>query len=683
VKEKRSKKTSQASEAAPAKLSRKHSLAARIGKTVFLVYVLSVMLIFVSNFVVTREMMLNDTQDLLFEQINYYEDIVDKWISVRMEHVNILKHNIEALDAEARTDEAILKLLTDSTNYGIGKGVIADYLVYPNDKMLCGDGWVPEPGYTPTQNEYYKVPAKSGGIYVSTPYVDATTGEFIITISVPVNLDGQLYGVLGRDLYIDEVRAIATQYDSYNEIYDSEHAAYLYLLDNEGNILSHANPDYAPSGEVVHNISELSDTTFLGTLSGASELYRATDYDGEGKVFLEKTNAATGWTLGLSYPRQINTDRLAIQLFIGLAIAMVALVVALSYLMRFLLVRLKPIRQVVMAAEEIEQGNLSVKYEVETDDEIGQLARTFQGTTAYLQEVIGEISRILTQIAEGDLRVQTQCDYRGDFQQIQTCIHHISLTLNQVIGGIRGAAEQVALSSDQVAAGSQNLSQSALVQAAQIDTLVHSCDKVSRLVSDNADKCKDAGGITTEITEKLSESNRQMSQMTEAMHRISESSHQISTVNNTINDISFQTNILALNASVEAARAGEAGKGFAVVADEVRNLAAKSAEAAKNTTELINTSISMVDGGAGLSDATAESLKQVVLIAQQVYQIIQEIVTLSRTQAEEVTQIADGIKDISHLIQTNSETAQESASASKELSDEAQKMRELISRFKV
>lgn len=650
------------------------SLATMVGRRVFITFFLSVTLIFLSNFLFTRSMLIEDTLSILQEQINYYENVVDEWIAVRIEHMNILKYQIETMPAEERTEENLLRLLTESTNYGLDLGVISDYVVYPGDKMLCGDGWIPDPGYTPTQNEYYTAPSQNGALYVCSPYIDATTGKFIITMSLPVYVNGRLYCVLARDLYIDQIQAIADNYES-------DYAAYLYLLDSNRNILSHENPQYAPSGEQVHNVDDLAGTEFLGTLSGSSELIRHTDYDGEDRYFLEKVNDTTNWSMGLAYPVKIITYRLTNQFILSAIVALAALIISLVFLMLFLLKRLSPIQNVVTAAREIENGNLNISYEISSTDEIGQLADTFHHTTTYLQDVIGEISHILSQIAAGELDIRPQCDYRGDFRQIYDAILHISDTLNNVIGGIRTTADQVALGSQQVADGAQHLSESAQEQAAQIDPLVYSCDKLSEIVAHNAERCHSASRITTKVSEKLEESTQQMSEMTQAINRISTSSRQINTVNKTIDDIAFQTNILALNAAVEAARAGAAGKGFAVVANEVRSLAAKSAEAAQETTELINHSVSMVDSGTKISQSTADSLKQVVDISQQVYDMIQEIVSISDEQSSEINQIAERIRDISSLIQANSATAEQSAAASEELSSQAQAMRDLVSHF--
>ena len=654
--------------------SKQRSLAKTLGKKIVLIFFLSILLMLCFNLFFTRNLLLNSTRTMLNGQIDYYEDVVDKWIAVRMEHLNILKSQIEAMPADLRTQEVILPMLTNSTQYGMELGVISDYLVYPNNTILSGDGWVADPDYIPTQKDYYTIPVQSGQSYLSSPYIDTSTKKFILTISMPLHVDGQLYGVLARDLYIDEIQAIAS--------HNQEESSYLYLLDNQGNVLTHQNPAYNPTPDRVWNIAQLGESSFLGSRSTDSTLRRYTDYDGAQRYFVEKVNATTGWVLGLAYPVRIIQRQLISQFLLSLLVAAAALMLSLFPLRLFLQQRLSPIQQVVTAAQNIADGQLQVSCPVDSHDEIGQLSKTFDCTASYLQDIIGELSRILSQIAAGDLDIRPQCQYRGEFRQIHTSILHITDTLNHVISGIRTAADQVAFNARQLSDDAQRLAHSTQEQDLRFGPLVDGCDQLSQVVAHNTERCRTASRITAEVLDRLDDSNRQMGEMTEAMNRINTSSHQISSINQTIEDIAFQTNILALNAAVEAARAGTAGKGFAVVADEVRNLAAKSSQAAQNTTRLIDHSVHMVDSGTGISHATAQSLRQAVDISRQVSRLVQEIVTTSEMQTSELQLIVNGIREIANLTVEDSNTARQNAAASQKLTAQAQALQELAAHFR-
>ena len=221
----------------------------------------------------------------------------------------------------------------------------------------------------------------------------------------------------------------------------------------------------------------------------------------------------------------------------------------------------------------------------------------------------------------------------------------------------------------------------AVEQNEQVDELVSRIQQVSSVTQNNASECTAASQITMEVAEKLGESNQHMHEMVEAMSRINNSSEEIGKIIKTIEDIAFQTNILALNAAVEAARAGTAGKGFAVVADEVRNLASKSAEAASHTTTLIESSLVAVANGTRIAHETEKSLQEVVDTANQVTTIIEDIVRLSEEQVVEIGYISDGVEKISHVVQSNSATAEQSAATSEELSGQAHTMNNLVGKF--
>lgn len=371
-----------------------------------------------------------------------------------------------------------------------------------------------------------------------------------------------------------------------------------------------------------------------------------------------------------------------------ITILIILIVLLISILTSIYIIRsiLKPVNEIDFVAKEIANGKLDSSITYQSKDELGILAVNFNKTVTRLRNYVNyidEIAMILDQISNGNLVFQLTYDYAGEFAKIKRSLENISESLNTTMGQINQASDQVASGSDQVASGSQALSQGATEQASSVQELAATINDISVQVNSNAENAINANEKVDILGEEINRSNDQMGEMIHAMKKISDTSGQIGKIIKDIEDIAFQTNILALNAAVEAARAGEAGKGFAVVADEVRNLASKSAEAAANTTTLIEDSIKAVKNGTGIVDETAVSLTKVAEEAKSVISIVTMISDACRQQASSLTQVTQGIDQISSVVQTNSATAEESAAASEELSSQAQTLKTLVSKFKM
>ncbi|MCL1877651.1 MAG: methyl-accepting chemotaxis protein [Defluviitaleaceae bacterium] len=304
-------------------------------------------------------------------------------------------------------------------------------------------------------------------------------------------------------------------------------------------------------------------------------------------------------------------------------------------------------------------------------------------TIATLQEYINEIAEILSRIASGDLTVSVARDYVGSFSAIKDSLNNISGTLNKTMSEISSASDQVLSGAKQISTSAMDLANGATQQAASVEELNSSVDLINQQTQANATNANEANNLSNTSTSNAREGNEAMQQTLGAMNEIKDASNNISKIIRTIQDIAFQTNLLALNAAVEAARAGEHGKGFAVVAEEVRSLAARSQEAASETTTLIGTSISTVDSGAEIARTTAETLDTIVENATKVLEVVTAISSASQEQAEAISQVVIGLNQISQVVQSNSAVSEEAAAASEELTSQAEILQQLVSYFKV
>lgn len=337
---------------------------------------------------------------------------------------------------------------------------------------------------------------------------------------------------------------------------------------------------------------------------------------------------------------------------------------------------------------EIANGNFDVTVDPATisRDELGQLCKATDNILLRLNTYVSyiqEITTVLDSISGGELKIELKQDYHGEFAPVKTALESISHTLNSALRKISEATGQVRTGSSQISIAAQNLAEGASEQAGTIEEIAATVEEVSAQVADTAENSQVVSNIVKETEEKSIQGSEQMRSMLEAVEAISESSDAISKINKVIEDIAFQTNILALNASVEAARAGNAGKGFAVVAEEVRNLAAKSAEASKTTSELIANSRTKVVEGEKIAEATSESLAAIVADIRKAAELMQNISLATEQQSQALQQVNIGVEQISTVVQRNSATAEENAAASVELSSQAEILAGAVDAFHI
>ena len=365
-----------------------------------------------------------------------------------------------------------------------------------------------------------------------------------------------------------------------------------------------------------------------------------------------------------------------------LLIGIIMTVLFANYLSRRIV---KPVEKLVAASVKLGDGDLDIALEINTNDELSQLGAAFNEMGGKFHAIISDVEKTLSLLSDGDFNANSEIPeyYVGQFKGLLDAQYDLAFRLSGTLRQINTAAESVSTGSDQVAAGAQTLSQGATEQAAAVQQLAATLDMINDQVQQTGAYANEASDKTNAAGNKMSECSAHMRDMVGAMDEISNTSEKIGKIIKTIEDIAFQTNILALNAAVEAARAGTAGKGFAVVADEVRSLAAKSAEASQDSTALIEASMQAVRNGAKIAAETAQQLGDAVANAQEVSEMVVNIARASQHQAESVAQVMSGIEQISSVVQTNSATAEQSATASQELSDQSAGLKALVQQFKL
>lgn len=342
-----------------------------------------------------------------------------------------------------------------------------------------------------------------------------------------------------------------------------------------------------------------------------------------------------------------------------------------------------PLYEIEVVAKELTAGNLHSTLEYHSTDEIGSLAHSLRKSIRILGSYVDDISRAMKEFSDGNFDVQPEVEWKGDFVGILDSFMEFEKSMSDTIKGIQSAADQVSSGAGQVAESSTDLAQGATDQAGVIEELTATLASVSERVAQNAEYAKEISRKVENTGTEIVNSNGKMQEMVESMREINEASGEISKIIATINDIASQTNLLALNASIEAARAGEAGKGFAVVADQVSVLAAQSAEAAKESTVLIESSVRAVEKGMVIADETAKQLENVVAGSKVITEEVNGVAEALKEQTMSISQMTDGVEHINDVVQTNSATSEECAAASQEMSSQAEMLENLIRQFKV
>lgn len=544
-----------------------------------------------------------------------------------------------------------------------------------SNASITSAGAITGDDYDVTARAWYDC-TRTGKTMLTKVYTSASTGKEILSAATPVyDQSGKVVGVAGIDVLTETIMNMMENYTIGEE-------GYTMLLSDDGTFVYHPNSDMI--GKTLQEI-DISDKVRNAVDNQATQLFRYT-VNGEAKYGYIMPIGTTGF-IALSC---IPNGQYYASLVTAVVLLLAVIIVGIAFII-FLISRLsgrivRPLVHLNGAAMELANGNFDVSIDVDTEDEVGELAKSIDKTVTRLKEYIDyidEISQVLADMADGKLKVQLKYAYVGEFQKVKDALNHISASMTEVMTSIVEGAGQVSQGSDDLAKAAQGMAENTETQAASVEELLATATTVAEQVKENRDNSEKSAEYTNEVANAMENSKAQMNQMREAMDKIQESSKQVVGVIKAIEDIASQTNLLSLNASIEAARAGEAGRGFAVVAGEIGGLAKESADAVNTTRDLIKVSLDEIERGNAIMNDVVASLDEAVEHVRVANGMIQNTAQLADTQMKSIDQIRDGIDDMAQVIQDNSAMAEETSATSEELAAQSVTLNELVQRFEL
>ncbi len=650
-------------------------LRSRVGMQILITVILSIYLVAAAGLVVTVVNYNKSNNKTIAAELKNCSNTMNSWLNEKSSVTEFMMEDIvedRLLDNKAACLAYLKNCITRDDQ------VFDCYIGLADKSCIFGGGWEPAPGeYDPTVRDWYINAVNSDGVVITDPYTDSQTGRQVITFSIKLEIDGEVMGVLARDIFIDHISDIVNTLRI-----DEEGYAILMTADNR--ILVHVNEIYQPTVDASGNdvgtyfTDVMKDYPAEGT---GSEVVPMTDYDGSKMYYSETIVSATGWKLGYSLDDgEYDHTLVAVSKLLSILSTIFAVIISIwvNICLKF---AFKPLKKVAQTTRRVSEGLLTVKFDYDYDDEIGELCRTIESNNKVVSTYVSDIYARLDDLSHGRFDSVTTLDYIGDYAPIKRALNGIGGSLRNVFSGIDGASTAVFGGANGVANGANHLAESVSQQTMIISEVADEIDKVSSQIGMNVQRTDEARAVAKKTADVVKASNDQMTELLDAMKDIAKSSKEIKNIMSTIEEIASQTNILALNASVEAARAGAAGKGFAVVAEEVRNLAGASTNASKQTALLIERSTRAVNIGMKYADATSESLNKVVEQTGEIDDIIVKINEESHEQMTSMSSVKQKMGRVSDYVSSAAANAEESAAASQELNGQAASLREMLKGF--
>lgn len=499
-------------------------------------------------------------------------------------------------------------------------------------------------------------------------------GNLGITMGMPIKEDGE------TALYVVGVY----KYDTVNDVISSINLGkngMAYMVNREGVVTGHPDKSVVLAGSTLIELNDGNEKALSRVTTGETG---ATEFPVHGKTMLVAFSPIRGtqWSLVLQIPKADYNHLINGAMAVAIIATLAVLIISIFLVWHLAMSISRPVQAVTNRMVALSDGDLHTEVtSVSSGDELQILTQTLEATVESVNHYISDIEQVLTQVAMGNLKVEPKGDYKGDFALIRESLHTIIQSMNETILGFGDAAVRLADMSEELNGQSGQLHQASMEQNQSTEALVcevsHVKERLSSVTKSSGQTCIK----TEEIAQKVQEANERMASLSNAMNDISVNAQEITNIAKAIEDISFQTSILAINASIEAARAGSAGKGFGVVADEVKQLASRSAEAAKNATEMVSSTRSIIKTGVELTANTADSLQAISAVSDQINGISDELVEAVQGQKNALTIMEERIEMISAIADRNLQNAGGTEQSSGLLAKEAEALRYQVKKF--
>lgn len=613
-------------------------------------------------------------QESLAREAERYDTQVTQWINRQDSILNMFVQSIEAQNGVWEDYDRLVAYLNDITEQY--SEISCTYLADPSLEqiVIMNNGWLPPEGFDITERDWYKMAIDNDDIAITEPYLDQQTGQYCVTFSKRVVCDGRTIGVFGIDIYMNKLTDIlAGSYQGDD---------YAFLVGQNGVIITHPNDEYQLSTD--HSLA-VTDTKYSAAYQEQNKSSLISDYD-------------KGWKMIYS-PESENAVFQVIMVKSAAKIYLVLVVTIIFYAVIFIIcvlisnkrIRLamerscKPLEDFAEKIPAIAQGRLDIIFsEQEVSMEIKVLQDSLNETIMALKGYIGDIVRLLEQVADGNLAITSEVEYHGDFARLKEALVRITENLNSLVKDINSSAVQFTQISGQVTDVSGEIKEGARTQEQNINSLADNISILQNTMQDTVENAQKVMKVVDKNNNDLHDITEvQIGQLNDKMREIAESSGKIAECLALINNINSQTNLLALNASIEAARAGEAGKGFAVVADEIRGLSEDTTRTSQNINEIIGKNNAAVEEGLSIMTNTVEVLqnnfKNFVAAKEDIGSMAERI----EQQEEYMTKLMESVKEIERIVENNTTVSHDNATMAEQMTKQAQVLNMQMQKFRL